>query len=92
MVVGAQKYNDDAARRQADAVLAGVQAHHARTGAWPRKLEEIGINAAAMRADWRLFYGVPPDGEPILFYKAPSLMFDTWYYDFRTGAWEYHPD
>jgi hypothetical protein len=91
LVVGAQHYNDYAVRKQGSEVLARVQAHRARTGVWPRELEEVGLDAKALRSDWGLHYGVL-DSEPLLSYRAPGLFFDAWFYNFKKGAWEFHAD
>jgi hypothetical protein len=91
LVIAAQQYNDYAARAQGDAVLKQVQAHHTRTGAWPRGLTEVGLDEKALSHEWGLRYGAM-EGEPILSYRAPGLVFDAWFYDFKKGVWEFHGD
>ncbi|MDB5804319.1 MAG: hypothetical protein JWN73_1641 [Betaproteobacteria bacterium] len=92
VIVAAQHYNDYAARQQGDAVVKQVQAHRVRTGAWPRELQEVGLDATALSHEWGLRYGASPGSDPILSYRAPGLFFDAWFYDFKKGVWEFHAD
>lgn len=92
VIVAAQHYNDYAARAQGDAVVKQVQAHRAKTGAWPRELAEVGLDEKALGHEWGLHYGAPLGGEPVLRYRAPGLIFDAWTYNFKKGAWEFQGD
>ncbi|HEY4371992.1 MAG TPA: hypothetical protein VGN52_08710 [Burkholderiales bacterium] len=88
-VLGVQNHNESAARSQADAVLAHVNEYHARTKAWPAKLEDVGLDSAALRGKWRIAYRTAGDGPPLLSYAAPNMMFDAYHYDFDTRSWKY---
>jgi hypothetical protein len=102
VVLAVQNHNEHAARTEADAVLAQLQAYHKRTNAWPAKLEDLGLDSQALHGGrWHITYepasGAPKevplgDGAPHLFYAAPNMMRDIYIYDFDTRSWKYQSD
>lgn len=91
-VLGVQNHNEHAARSAADDVLARVNAYHARTKAWPAKLEDLGLDSAALRrGQWHITY-VVTDAAPNLLYFAPNALRDFYVYDFDTRSWKYESD
>lgn len=89
IVLGVTNYNERAVRRQADAALARVNTYYARTHTWPAKLDDTGLDGAALQKQWRIFYRPNTDGPPRLYYAAPHMLFDVWEYDFDTRSWKY---
>src|SRR6185312_3611744 len=78
LVIGALNvywYRDS--RTYADAVAAAVLSYRAKTGAYPRNLEQIGIRADDAFRKSRLVYGVYTEGHKTrlsLSYKAPFAI------------------
>lgn len=81
------------ARRQADVVVAQVMQYHARTGAWPARLEDIGLDSKEAARPYDLLYFTRAGGaEPNIMYRSTHVVFDRWTYNFKAGAWSFRPD
>jgi hypothetical protein len=83
------------ARQQADAVLAQVQAHRARTGAWPADLMTAGVDTRTIVAQEIRFFR-QDDGSAGLTYTDKfdgNFMGVSFYlYDFKRQVWEHVRD
>ncbi|WP_342120406.1 hypothetical protein [Pseudoduganella sp. OTU4001] len=77
---------DTAARAEATAVAAALQAHQARTGAYPASLSELGLDADALKKEFSLTYRVH-EGQASLFYSRPSMPMIADHYNFEHKTW-----
>jgi len=82
----AQARWDAAAREEANAAVAAIQAHKSRTGAYPEGLSDAGMSARSLKDELRLTYRVQ-NGKARLFYSQPSMPMVAHHYDFETNSW-----
>ncbi len=75
------------ARKHAEFVLTRIQAFHTTHGQYPANSREVGITDEDLRKQ-RLFYD-NQQGNPILFYPATQMPFDTYSFNFKKSKWEY---
>lgn len=87
LLVGAvQSHWTTASRRDADAAVQAILAHKARTGAYPTRLDELGLDEQALAEKWRLKYSVR-DGKAALAYPMTLMPLSIYEYDFDAGRW-----
>ena len=80
---------DTTARTQADAAVSAIQAHKARTGAYPNNLGEVGIDEKPLKDRFSLNYRVQ-EGKAFLIYSQPSMGMVAHHYNFETSSWVEH--
>ena len=87
-VVVAQNWYACAARQNAEEMVIKVRAYRAAKGAWPRRLEDLGVDSAQALRESGLRY-VAPEGQARLTYRSTWTPMDYHSYDFAGGTWTF---
>jgi hypothetical protein len=82
------QYQDASARETASSTVAAVADFKIRTGAYPKSLADVGLDAMALRSRLSLGYRLQSDGTAFLLYSQPSMPLVAHSYDFQAGKWE----
>ena len=90
VVLGVHSHLHDASRAQADLVAQRIEQFQAASGRYPASLSDVGLDSVVFRHDLMLSY-LSRDNDPMLFYAATFVPFDTWHYDFSAREWTYVP-
>ena len=67
-------------------MAAAIVSHKGRTGSYPQGLNELGVDAQALKEKFSLSYRVD-NGQAFLFYSQPSMPMVAHHYNFETGSW-----
>lgn len=79
-------------RIQANQIVEAVERFHATNRRYPANFSELESGLPEEhRRRLRLWYAAE-SGQPVLFYAATFVPFETWHYDFATRTWHYVPD
>jgi hypothetical protein len=88
IIASALSYADRAARQEVEVAIAAISDHKRRTGAYPTRLSDAGLNAERLRAKYSVSYRLEGDEKPVLFYSQPSMPLVAHRFNFKTGKWE----
>ena len=88
VAVVSMQYQDATARDTASSVIGSVSDYKKKTGAYPKGLEEVGLNAGELRSRFSMGYRLQSDGKAFLLYSQPSMPLVAHSYDFQAGKWE----
>ena len=91
IVLGVHSHLHDASRAQANQVAQSIEHFQTASGHYPASLSELGLDSAVFRRDLMLSYSSSHGDDPILFYAATFVPFDTWQYNFSAREWSYAP-
>jgi len=91
IVLSVHSHLHNASRAQADQVAQSIEHFQAARGHYPASLSEVGLDSAAFRRDLMLSYSSSHGDDPVLFYAATFVPFDTWQYNFLAREWIYDP-
>lgn len=91
IVLGVHFHLHNASRAQANQVAQSIEHFQAARGHYPASLSEVGLDSAVFRRDLMLSYSSLQGDDPVLFYAATFVPFDTWQYDFLAREWIYDP-
>ena len=80
-----------AARADANIAVTAVTTFKARTGTWPKTLQDAGIQDPQFGRRWMLGYLLDAD-RPFIAYASTFALFDSYTYDFEAQRWEFHAD
>jgi hypothetical protein len=87
-VVVAQNWYAYAARQNAEEMVVKVRAYRTAKGAWPRRLEDLGLDSAQALRESGLRYATP-EGQARLTYRSTWTPMDYHSYDFAGGTWTF---
>jgi hypothetical protein len=90
VVVSIHWYYAVDARRVANFCALSIEHYRNAHGAYPTSLKAASLDERKAR-QLRLGYVLDVEG-PNLFYPSTFNGFDTYFYDFRSRTWEFHPD
>jgi len=91
LISGVHWYYAYAARNDAQFVVRQLLLYKEQRGMFPSNLDEVGIDALALRKRWMLHYS-RDQNQPALFYATTFTAFETYSYDFKTKAWHDNSD
>jgi len=91
IVLAVHSHLHNASRAQANQVAQSIEHFQAASGHYPASLSEVGLDSAVLRRDLMLSYSSSYGENPILFYAATFVPFDTWQYNFSAHEWIYGP-
>ncbi len=83
---------DAAYRKNADEIVARIDAYTTSHKKCPTTVADIGISRAEMRDKLGHDGYLCDGGRQYFFYPSSFDAFATWSYDFKTREWHYHPD
>lgn len=92
VVIAIHMHRAQEIRARADKVLALILKHKAENGAFPANLADIGWSEAPARSGRTKIFYSNKDGNPMLFYAATFIVFDTYSFDFGEDRWSYVAD
>jgi len=90
-VGAAHMYWYRAARTDADKAVSAVVDFKKQTGAWPKSLQEAGIDDPNFGRRWMLGY-LLNGNRPFIVYTSTFEIFDSYTYDFDRQRWDFNPD
>lgn len=82
-IAGVHYHLHQTAREQANQVVGALHSYRYEQGHYPQALEEL----RDVSAETSLYYA-NEDGQPILFYRATWIVFETYFYDFNKQEWQ----
>lgn len=91
VVGGVHVHRHLGARAEADQLARRVLDFQEKQGHFPSDVTELGEPALPKKSRHMLHYGFH-GGQPMLFYAATFVVFDTWQYDFSSQTWAYKFD
>jgi hypothetical protein len=92
LVAGIHYIRHKTTRQNADEIVAAINNFSTTHGRCPETIDEIGINQQQLMEKLGLSGYACKDGNPRLFYAVTYVVFDTYDYDFGSGAWKYDAD
>jgi hypothetical protein len=91
IVIGFNAIKVKLARDYANEVVTKVKMFSAAHGHCPETLDEIGVEKQELQEKLgRALYWCE-NGQPVLYYVVPYIMYDFYSYDFEREAWIYQP-
>lgn len=74
-------------RVYANSVSNSIEQFYSQKGVYPSSIEEVGIKKESLRKH-KMYYSRDNQG-PNLMYAATWIVFDTYYFDFKSKTWKY---
>ena len=88
----AHGHHERRTREEAQKVVDVVTAYRTAHGAYPDDLGQAGLDAQALRHDWRIYY-LNVDGRHSVMYSATFTVFDRYYQDLdKPAGWVFRAD
>jgi hypothetical protein len=91
VVLGSHMSHQRQARSAAQRVVDVLVAYRAQHGRYPDDLAQAGLDADALRTQWRIRY-FSQEGDHRVMYAATFTVFDSWGYELEHPAWTFHAD
>ncbi len=89
LIVGIHYARHIIIRQHANELAMEIRLYMDKHGHCPERLEDVGWNKALMREKLGYSSYFCKNGKPSLFYMAPYIIFDSYYYDFTKRNWQF---